>query len=61
MLRDIGYVLKEDKLTPEEEFNNTFNNYYSLLVKIKKQNESGTGEKYSTNLTTKDKIKSMYS
>ena len=57
MLRDIGYVLKEDKLTPEEEFNNTFNNYYSLLVKIKKQNESGTGEKYSTNLTTKDKIK----
>ena len=57
MLRDIGYVLKEDKLTPEEEFNNTFNNYYSLLVKIKKQNESGTGEEYSTNLTTKDKIK----
>ena len=57
MLRDIGYVLKEDKLTPEEEFNNTFNNYYSLLVKIKKQNESGTVEEYSTNLTTKDKIK----
>ena len=57
MLRDIGYVLKEDKLTPEEEFNKTFNEYYDLLVKIKEQNELGICEEYSTNLGSRDKIK----
>ena len=57
MLRDIGYVLKEDKLTPEEEFNKTFNEYYGLLVKIKEQNELGICEEYSTNLGSRDKIK----
>ena len=57
MLREVGYVLQEDKLTPEEEFNKTFNYYYGLLVKIKEQNESGICEEYSTNLVQRDKIK----
>ena len=57
MLREVGYVLQEDKLTPEEEFNKTFNKYYSLLVKIKEQNESGICEEYSTNLESNAKIK----
>ena len=57
MLREVGYVLQEDKLTIEEEFNNFFNKHYSLLVKIKEQNESGICEKYSTNLSASDKIK----
>ena len=57
MLREVGYVLQEDKLTIEEEFNKTFNKYYSLLVKIKEQNESGICEEYSTNLSIEDKIK----
>ena len=57
MLREVGYVFQEDKLTPEEEFNKIFNDYYGLLVKIKEQNESGICEEYSTNLTNKDKIK----
>ncbi len=57
LLREVGYVLQEDKLTPEEEFNKTFNEYYSLLVKIKEQNESGICEEYSTNLGAQDKIK----
>ena len=38
-------------------FEETFNYYYGLLVKIKEQNESGICEKYSTNLANKDKIK----
>lgn len=37
-------------------FDEKFNYYYSLLVKIKKQNESGKYS-YSTNLTKNDKIK----
>ena len=57
MLREVGYVLQEDKLTIEEEFNKTFNKYYSLLVKIKEQNESGICDRYSTNLSKEDKIK----
>ena len=57
LLREVGYVLQEDKLTPEEEFKKTFNYYYGLLVKIKEQNESGICEKYSTNLTSNDKVK----
>ena len=58
MLREVGYVLKEDKSNvKKEEFNKIFNDYYGLLVKIKEQNESGICEEYSTNLTNKDKIK----
>ena len=57
LLREVGYVLQEDKLTPEEEFNKTFNYYYGLLVKINEQNESGICEVYSTNLASTDKIK----
>ena len=57
MLREVGYVLQEDKMTSEEEFNKTFNYYYGLLVKIKKQNESRIYEENSTNLAKSDKIR----
>ena len=58
LLREVGYVLKEDKSNvKKEEFDKIFNDYYGLLVKIKEQNESGICEEYSTNLTNKDKIK----